>query len=228
MNMIQRTSRVLIWLAVFGCLLGSIAVMQNRITREKDASWYRQSMAFLPQSDRIAPYLMGFQTTYAAFLWIKTTLYFGSEYMGPRQFSWLIAMIDMVTRLNPRFFPAYEFAALFLPDYCKNPDAARTILDRGISNVGQRRWKLLFYRGWIEYRYQHDYLRAAEYLGRAAREKGVPPYIAGLAATFYQNAGMKNMGRIYLQSLYLSAEDPKVKRYVEKELKKFDTAGVAR
>jgi hypothetical protein len=217
--------RTLVSLFVLLCLLATIALVQHKLTADKDASWSRESMSFLPQSDRLAPYLMGFQTTYAAYLWIKTILYFGSEYMGPQQYRWLVGMIDIVTRLNPSFYPAYEFAALFLPDYCKNPDAARVILERGISGCSQKRYKLLFYLGWIYHQYCHDDLRAAECLARAAREKGVPGYIAGLAATYYANAGKYDEGLGYLSSLYQTTEDPHVRKFIEEKLRKYRPSG---
>ena len=41
-------------------------------------------------------------------------------------------MVDIITRLNPYFYPAYEFAGIMIPITCNNPEAARVILERDL------------------------------------------------------------------------------------------------
>jgi hypothetical protein len=116
-------------------IFGSIVVLQNRLTGLSRSSEVPQSMAYLPESDKIIPWFLGFQTVVGDYLWIRTTLYFGGHLLKDRQYPWLLSMVDMVTKLNPRFYPAYEFAGLLLPDVCKNLDAAKILLQRGISAI---------------------------------------------------------------------------------------------
>ncbi|MBD3344275.1 MAG: hypothetical protein GF401_04345 [Chitinivibrionales bacterium] len=199
-------------------LVGSIIAVQNKLTNSKDASWYKESMAYLPQSHKIKPYLLGFHTTFANHLWIKTMLYFGKHYDTDRKYPWLVSMVDIVTRLNPRFFPAYEFAGLMLADHSKNPEAARIILKRGISVFGTRRWKLPFYLGWLHFQHYNDKETAAIYLKLASKNEKAPAYVHGLAASFMYHAGKKEQALLFLKSLYSSTENPRIKEHIKRKL----------
>ncbi len=223
--------RVMRWIAgvlIVSVLLGSIGVMQLRLTSYKDVSWHRDTMSFLPQSEKLAPMLMGFKTTFASYLWIKTMLYFGSEYMGAKQYRWLVTMVDMVTRLNPRFYPAYEFAGLMLPDFADNPQAAEVILQRGFSHFGSSNWKIPFYLGYLYDRQYNDTERAAQYFSFAGRIDGAPAYVPAFAATLYNESGRKNLAKHYLVSLFKATENPQVKEHLARKLQKLRSGDVRR
>jgi tetratricopeptide (TPR) repeat protein len=202
-------------------LLAAIGMLQRTLTGAKDPSWFKESLTYLPQSERLKPYLLGYETTFANYLWIRTVLYFGHHYQTDNDYSWLISMVDMVTRLNPQFYPAYEFAGLMLPEYCHSAGASRVILERGISSITEKRWKLLYYLSWLYYREYGDRLRAAECLERAAHEEEIPPLLVGLAATYYSGAGDHERGVQFLQTMYRTTENPQVKRYVEHKLQAY-------
>jgi hypothetical protein len=127
-------------------------------------------------------------------------------------------MVDIITRLNPQFYPAYEFAGLMLPNFAGNADAARIILNRGLNNLVDKRYKMAFYLGYLYYNSYHDYAQAANYMAMAASTPGRPAFYAGLTATFYQRAGQLDMARDFLQSLYQTTENPTVKMTIEKKL----------
>ncbi len=205
------------------CVVTLIAV-QRRLTAFKDESWFAERMSYVPQSDKLQPFLLGYDSVYANYLWIRTMLYFGEHYDGDRDFRWLSSMVDIVTRLNPRFYPAYEFAGLMLPRFGQAADAARVILERGVFFLGARHYKIPFYLGWLYYSEYRDYATAAEYLSLAARRPDAPPHVIGLAATFFQRAGQPRTARQYLVSVYAAAENPVVRRIVAEKLAALDAA----
>ncbi|MDR0307551.1 MAG: hypothetical protein LBI42_12050 [Chitinispirillales bacterium] len=203
-------------------LFSGIVFVNKRLTASRAVHSTFENMTFLPGSERIKPFMLGFNTTYAHYLWIRTVLYSGEKFMGDRQFDWLVQMIDMITRLHPHFHEAYEFAGLMIPDLCDNPDAARIILERGMNVLGNRRWNIPFYLGMLYYRYYDDPQRAGAYISMAA---SIPsPHsgkLASLAATFYNNAGMGAQGLAMLYFLYETSENPDVKRHIESKILEF-------
>ncbi len=86
----------------------------------------------VPQDERLRYGLLGFETTFAHILWLKTILYFGDHKLTDNKFPWIVKMVDLITRIHPDFYPAYEFAGVMIPEICNDPDAARVILERGL------------------------------------------------------------------------------------------------
>ena len=200
-------------------LFASIIMVQTRLSSYKTHTWKQESMTYLPQSDRIKPLLCGFHTTYAHYLWIRTILYFGTHYITDKEFPWLINMIDIITKLNPHFYPAYEFAGLIIPDLCNNPAAARIILERGMNSIGHKKWNIPFYLGLIHYQHYDDNERAAHLFALAARVPGAPmEKLGGLAATLYYRSGHELRARNLLGLLYESSESPDVRRHIENKM----------
>ncbi len=200
----------------------AIFFIQNRLTLFKDETWFKERMSYLPQTEKIRPYLLGFSTTYANYLWIKTMLYFGSHYSTDKDYTWLVTMVDMVTKLNPYFYPAYEFAGVMIPTFSEDPDAARVILDRGITFLGNKRYNIPFYLGWIYYNKYNDSKIAADYLVIASQNRKAPVFFSTLASTLYHNAGKKDLARDFLYSAYNSSENPIVKKIIKDKIISLD------
>jgi hypothetical protein len=187
-------------------------------------------MSYLPGSERIKPFMLGFNTTYAHYLWIKTVIYTGEHLDTDRQFQWLIHLLDMITRLHPHFNEAYEFAGLMVPDLCHNPDAAKIILERGVNVFGTSKWNIPFYLGMLYNRHYKDPVRAAAAFSDAARAPSdFQGQLARLAATFYNNADRDTDALDVLVFLYETSENPEVKRHIagkiEKKIEKNPAAG---
>jgi hypothetical protein len=211
-------SRFLIHAIFVAAFFVSIGRLQTILTRAKGPSWFAERMSYLPSSEKIESLFLGYTSVYADYLWIRTMLYFGSHSMTDKDYPWLVTMVDMVTKLNPRFYPAYEFAAFMIPDFCHDPDAARVILDRGISAFGAANWKLPYYLGWLYYREYHDKVRAASYLQLASQDPKVAPYVVGLTARFLRDAGLHDQSRRFLLSMYETAENPRVREHIRQKL----------
>jgi hypothetical protein len=210
------------WVLAMGTIaiiFGSIVVLQNRLTLLSWSSQTPQSMTYLPETDKIRPWFLGFHTVFGDYLWIRTTLYFGGHLLKDHQYPWLISMVDMVTRLNPHFYPAYEFAGLMLPDLCRNLDAAKILLQRGISANIENKWKLYFYLGMLYYQYYNDYKNAAIFIAIAAQMPKAPvTKLASLATTFFSRAHNEKKAEEFAYLLYNVSENPEVRRYLLNKL----------
>lgn len=206
-------------------IFGSIVVLQNRLTLLSRSSQAPQSMTYLPERDKIIPWFLGFHTEFADYLWIRTTIYFGGHLLTDRQYPWLTSMVDMVTRLNPRFYPAYEFAGLLLPDVCGNLDAAKILLQRGISASIENKWKLYFYLGMLYYKYYDDYKNAANFIAIAAQMPNAPAAkLASLATTFFSRAHNEKKAEEFEYLLYNISENPEVRRYLLEKMSRPENA----
>ncbi len=199
-------------------IYSTLFATQQKLTALKDKTWFKERMSYLPQTEKVKPFLLGFSSTYANYLWIKTMLYFGEHYESDKDYVWLVTMVDMVTRLNPYFYPAYEFAGVMLPTHLNNPDAARIILNRGITFLGSSKYSLPFYLGWMYYTKYDNPEEAARYLSLAAQSKNAPPFYAGLTATLYRDAGKKDLALEFLYSAYYSSENPAVKKTIKDKI----------
>ena len=80
-------------------------MLQNRLTLLSRSSQAPQSMAYLPESDKIIPWFLGFQTVFGDYLWIRTTLYFGGHLLKDRQYPWLIKHGGHGDQAQPPFLP---------------------------------------------------------------------------------------------------------------------------
>jgi hypothetical protein len=206
-----------IYILIIAALLFAGIVFANiRLSAIRAGTPKLESMAYLPGSERIKPFMLGFNTTYAHYLWISAMIYFGDHFEHDRQFKWLVRMIEMITRLHPYFHEAYEFAGLMIPEYCRDPDAARIILERGMNTMGGTRWNIPFYLGMLYSRYYNDPERAALCMAAAAQ---VPSEQSGklarLAARFYQNAGHEDEAMDVLLFMLETSENPEVRRHIE-------------
>jgi len=194
--------------------------LRNSLKQQCGPQWQQESMTYLPGSSTIKPALLGFETTFAHYLWIRTVLYFGGHKMGDNQYPWIISMLDIITKLCPTFYPAYEFGGLLLPDICNNPEAARILLERGITHLGTRKWNLAFYLGMLYYKRYDDRILAAQNIARGAFVKGAPQAkLLSLAQALYTQAGSKQEALQLLAFSYSTTENPEVKVFLAEKLK---------
>ncbi|HEX2955740.1 MAG TPA: hypothetical protein VHO70_02845, partial [Chitinispirillaceae bacterium] len=148
--------------------------LQRSIVSRYGSAMSEESMTYLPSNERIKPFLLGYETSFANYLWIRTILYFGHHYLGDHDFRWLDTMVDIISKLNPYFYPVYELSGLMLPEMTGNIDLARIMLERGIFYLGDKKWNPAFYLGMIYYKYYNDKVTAAQYFTIALNAKNAP------------------------------------------------------
>jgi hypothetical protein len=197
-------------------LSGGIVFANIRLGAIRAAAPPLESMAYLPGNERVKPFMLGFNTTCAHYIWISAMLYFGEHLESDRQFKWLAQMLDMVTRLHPHFHEAYEFAGLMLPDYCRDPGAARVILERGMNTLGNTKWNIPFYLGLLYNNHYNDPERAALCMTMAAQAPSAHSgKLARLAAHYYQSAGHGGEAMDVLLFLRETSENPEVRKHID-------------
>lgn len=207
----------------------TMVCLQKDLRRRTGPAWQQESMTFLPSGERIKPFLLGFETTVAHYLWIRTILYFGGHNLTDRHYPWLIGMLDIITRLCPRFYPAYEFAGVLLPDVTGDPEASRILLERGLTHIGSTKWNIAFHMGVLHLKYYHDRKTAALYIVRAAMAAGAPRgKLINMASTFYTQAGSAYEGLRVLMFAYETSDNPEVRRHLAEKIAALQRIGDAR
>jgi hypothetical protein len=210
----ERTPKILLCI-MLASIVFAAAYTRGKLNAISAAHPVPDVMAFLPSSDRAKPFFIGFHREYAVLLWIRTTIYFGSHIMGDGNFPWLVSMIDIITRLNPEFYPAYEFGGLMLPKFCNNPDAARIILERGIASKVEKKWKLYFYLGMLYYEKYKDNVSATICIVTASGLDGAPEKkLSALARALYMKTSDTEKNGRFLDLLYGASENPEVRKHV--------------
>jgi hypothetical protein len=206
-----------------------IFFLKKKLHEVTGPSWHTENMTYLPKGDRLKDAFLGFETTVAHYLWIRTILYVGEHVTSDREYVWLIDMIDNITRLCPWFYPAYEFAGLMIPDICGNPEAARILLERGMTHLGPKRWSLPFYMGMVYLKYYNDRRTAAEYVARAAMaDSPHKAKLASMAHSFYTQAGIPDMDIQVLLFSYETSDNPEVRRHLAEKIKAYRSDAATR
>ena len=185
----------------------------------------KERMTMIITSERVKPYLLGYHSVVADYIWIKTILYFGAHF-GNSDLPWLKSMISSVTALYPEFFPPYEFAGLMVPQIDNDLNFARTNLSHGLGRVKQGEERVAFYLAYIYFKEYHDYSTAADLLSFAASSDKAPPFWKSFAATLYSKSSEADMGVLFLQALYESAEDPQVKEQIKSKISAVESGDV--
>ena len=86
----------------------------------------------------------------------------------------------IATDFDPKFFTVYDAAATVLAIWGKRVDASNALLEKGYRELpGQ--WRLPFLLGYNAFFLRGDARRGADWLERASRVPGGPPYLAALA-----------------------------------------------
>jgi len=204
---------IALWLGIF------FASVPLRTEKEKDF-WQRERATALISSPDIIPFLLGFETVFAHFLWIRTVLYTGENIIGGNDGKWLREMIEAINTLHPQFYPPYEFAAVMLPKITGDWEGARMILERGTAHVrGTQERFMFFYLGWIYYSQFNDYTRAAALFARASQFPGAPPHWAQFSATALAQAGRAEQGIMFLIDMFETSKDPQIRRVLHEKIK---------
>ncbi len=208
-----KPSALRIWVPtslLFAVLLGlwfTASSLQVLTDREKPSDWNRSSLLYLPSGHWVKPMALGYREGLAAVLWVRGVIYFGEAYLEGKSSEWLGQFLDMVTLLNPRFQDAYDFAGAILAKDSSGREAARKIMDRGISEYPEN-WQFRVYAALNQMKLDSNSVQAAAYLEPVATLDQVPNHIRTLAAGLLTKGGNERMALAYLTGQYLRTPDP--------------------
>ncbi len=177
----------------------------------------KDRMSAVITSPEVKPFMLGYHSVLADYIWIRTMLYFGEHYQKG-DLPWIKQMINSVILLNPGFFPPYEFSGIMIPELRGDYEYARETLSHGIGRVNRGEERLCFYLAYINYTHYKDKIRAADLFSYAATAEYAPPFWGKFAASLYRDAGDKDQGLTFLYALYESTESPHIKEQLEKKI----------
>jgi hypothetical protein len=161
---------------------------------------------------------LGFDDLLADIYWLEFVQYVGD--IPARQTddsARAQGFIETVTLLAPQFIEPYYFASFIVGAEQKRPDAARAIIERGIS-ANPDNWYLPFIAGFNQYLNAHDYAGAACYYKRAALCSGAPNWLAR-QAELLQSKETPDLKQLAVWSgIYRSTSNANIKASTRSEL----------
>lgn len=223
----MKLKKIIIILIICVLWAGAYIVSAPLSAEKSKDFWVKEQLTAVISSPDIIPYLLGFESVFADYLWIKTMLYVGENIQGDNSGVWLKSMLKAVNMLNPSFYPSYEFAAVMLPNITGEWEAARLILENGIPHINDSKKRFMyFYLGWIYYTKYQDYERAARLFAFASKDPKSPPHWAQLSATMLSEAGKTEQGILFLMDLYESSDDPQVRNTLREKIAELYEANI--
>lgn len=185
----------------------------------KPMDWNESRLTYLPSGKILKPMAMDLDEAVADLFWIDGMVYFADAYLGGKSYRWMGQILDIVTTLNPRFKPAYEFGGVVLTKQKSEIPKTLRLLDRGIEQFPGD-WRMRLYAAMAQLTLDSNFTQAAEYLKPITLDPDVPPHIRTLCATYLNKGGGRRVALAFLVDRYITA-DNKINReiFVDKILK---------
>lgn len=152
-----------------------------------------QRLAFLDQtpihysipSSFTAPAALEFKGVVANYLFLKTITDAGDELSRGKKIDremidYIVASVDTITDLDPKFWDPYLFASLMLAWNFGEPEKANAILTKAETNLPND-YRPSYFKGFNYYYFLKDNEKAAEYMIKASKLPGSPSYLPYLA-----------------------------------------------
>lgn len=201
------------------CWMAAIAV--SYLTRKLYPVPIREELRFIPEKEVVEIMSMDHVGLAADLLFIQVVLDTGSLMWKPLSVSfdsqWSYRMMDLVTRLDPKFYAAYLFSAMGLIHNFNDIKLATPILERGMS-VFPQSWELPFWVGYGHYVYLEDYETASKFFWQAAHLPGAPKSFLSLLLSSLKKGGSYERGIWVLQTLIENTADENKKRIYKKRI----------
>lgn len=200
----DRGARLLALIAVF--VACSAVVIGYQITRPTEERLIGQP--FVPSPQFFLDFSPSFRATIADAYWLQTIQYYGEHVRGDQQYDRLEAMLDLVTKLSPKFERAYLFGAYALLD-ARLAQAAYDLLKGGYSE-NPSSWQLATNAGIFMYNYGAEDVRraeAAEWFEKAAAAPGAPLYVSRIAARLLGEGGETEKAMALWAEVYATGDE---------------------
>jgi hypothetical protein len=184
------------------CLAG---VVGFQVTRPSTASGRAQP--FVPSPRFYMDFSPSFRTTIADAYWLQTVQYYGQHINGDRKLGLLAGMLDLVTRLSPRFKQPYLFGSFALVD-AGQIRKGYDLLVRGAQALPDD-WHVLTMLGAYVYEYARNADKArvaAEWYQKAAAVAGSPAWVPRVAAALLAKGGEAQKAELLWAQVYGSGD----------------------
>lgn len=201
-------------LALAVVVVCAAVVVAYQVTRPAQAQG--DARVFVPSASFYLDFSPSFRTSLADVYYLAMVQYYGEHVNGDGRLDALPQMVDLVTRLSPRFTRTYFFAAFALVD-AREPGVAYEALQRGFEENPQD-WEFPAHLGFFVYTYasNRDKARiAAEWYQRAAEIPGRPSYVPRLAAALMAKGGEREKAILMWVQVYANGDKYSRRKAVE-------------
>ena len=206
------------WLAalVVVCLASAIALQVARDVRYPTVASPVDELYFT-SGDSIGRMSLSFKPLLADLYWIRAVQYFGGTRIAaqeardagreapPSHYDLLYPLLDVTTTLDPQFNIAYRFGAIFLAEGYPNgpgqPQLAIKLLDKAFA-ANPTKWQYVYDKAFVYYWSVKDYQQSAHWFSEAAKIKGSPSWMPGLAAFMLGQGGDRRNSRFLWQQIH--------------------------
>lgn len=162
---------------------------------------------FVPSPRFFLDFSPSFRTTIADAYWLQMIQYYGDHITTDQEYYRLKPMLDLITRLSPKYERAYLFGAYALLDAGLGNDAYR-LLERGFDENPDA-WQLATNAGILMYSYGPDNVKrkvAADWFEKAAAVPGAPEYVSRIAARLLGEGGELEKATALYAELYATGD----------------------
>ena len=180
------------------CIAGIVAF---QTTRPKSA--VASARVFVPSARFYLDFSPSFRTTVADAYWVYTVQYYGEHITGDHRLDSLPQMLDLVTRLSPRWAEPYLFGAFALVDAGRAKAGYELLLRGAKARPGD--WRVAAMLGDFIYAYANNANKAqlaAGWYRKAAAMPGRPSYVPRLAAELLTKGGQAQKAALMWAQVY--------------------------
>jgi hypothetical protein len=194
--------RSLALLAIAACLA---VVVGYQVTRPARAE--SDPRVFVPSAQFFEDFSPSFRSSIADAYYLYMVQYYGEHIGTDQRLDSMADLVDLVTRLSPRFTKAYQFGTFALLDADEGARAYE-ILQRGVE-ANPEDWGLPALAGFLVYGFGEGETKnslAAEWYARAAAVEGSPIYLDRLAATLTAKGGETEKAALMWAQVYADGD----------------------
>ena len=211
------------WIATYGTLclavVASVAVFPyTRLPPASFATRKAQEALYLPRGEALEFMSFGYRSPLAQTLWFTTVMYFGRHVQTDRDYTWLMHLCGLVTKLNPRMRHVYEFGGVMLAWEADDPESGLALLDRAVTQFPDY-WRLYYIRGIMRLHFLHDDEGARSDFLIGANLPGALPIMAQMAAKKMTHAGSAELAVQFLRGMLESATTESSRNALERSLR---------
>jgi hypothetical protein len=200
-------------------VLAGMISLQRELDRSLDrAAIQAEELGALPAAEYLKPGLLGYHHLGADLLWLRLIQVVGKRSHTAYEYEWLYHALDVITDLDPHYDYAYQVGGIVLTHLANRPDLSNKLLQKGLE-PNPAVWQIPFYIGFNYYFYLHDPSHAADYIARASRLPGPPPFMALLATQLYAEAGIPETALNFLMAIRSQAPEGWIKEQLETRIK---------
>jgi hypothetical protein len=196
-------------------LLVSVALRWEFAQRHDERSEAQHQLRLLPKGEFVKPLVLGYHHVAADVIWLTVVQVLGEREVKQADYAWLFHALDVMTTLDPQYVYAYDVGGVVLSEWARRTDWSNALLLKGMA-ANPDAWRLPFQLGFNAFFHQHEYVRAAQYMARAAALPGRPAYLPELAARLYVEGRQPALALDFLEAMIQQTDDAQLLARLER------------